>query len=69
MSGIDSQIQSVAAATKEQTAVVETLNKEIFEINSLNQQSVNNLAAALLACRAFEQEAARLQELVRGFQY
>nr|WP_019366124.1 MULTISPECIES: methyl-accepting chemotaxis protein [Pseudomonas] len=64
---IDGQNQSVAAATEEQTAVVETLNMDISEINLLNQQSVANLESTLQACTALEQEAARLQHLVGGF--
>ncbi len=64
---IDGQNQSVATATEEQTAVVETLNLDISEINLLNQQGVSNLEATLSACTALEQEAARLQQLVGGF--
>ncbi|MGZ2907988.1 hypothetical protein AAER01_05775, partial [Pseudomonas aeruginosa] len=34
---IDSMNQSVATATEEQTAVVDSLNMDITEINTLNQ--------------------------------
>ncbi len=40
---IDSMNQSVATATEEQTAVVDSLNMDITEINTLNQEGVENL--------------------------
>lgn len=64
---IDGQNQSVAAATEEQTAVVETINMDISEINLINQRSVDNLQATLQACTELEKEAERLQRLVGGF--
>lgn len=67
ISEIDGQNQSVAAATEEQTCVVEALNVDISEINLLNQQGIVNLEATLVACTALEQEAMRLQQLVGGF--
>ncbi len=42
--------QSVATATEEQTAVVDSLNMDITEINTLNQEGVENLQATLRAC-------------------
>ncbi len=50
-----------------QTAVIDTLNADISEINVLNQQGVANLQSTLQACAALEQEAARLQQLVSSF--
>ncbi|HBO5091423.1 TPA: methyl-accepting chemotaxis protein PctA, partial [Pseudomonas aeruginosa] len=47
---IDSMNQSVATATEEQTAVVDSLNMDITEINNLNQEGVENLQATLRAC-------------------
>ncbi|PBZ24162.1 methyl-accepting chemotaxis protein PctA, partial [Pseudomonas aeruginosa] len=47
---IDSMNQSVATATEEQTAVVDSLNMDITEINTLNQEGVENLQATLRAC-------------------
>ncbi|MGS0940008.1 methyl-accepting chemotaxis protein [Pseudomonas sp. HPB0071] len=64
---IDGMTQSVAAATEEQSAVVESLNVDITEINSLNQQGVENLNATLGACHALEQQANRLDQLVSSF--
>lgn len=64
---IDTMNQSVAAATEEQTAVVEALNIDITHINDLNQQGVHNLQSTLQACAELEQEAARLKQLVESF--
>jgi methyl-accepting chemotaxis protein len=64
---IDGMNQSVATATEEQTAVVEALNMDINEINTLNQEGVENLQATLRACGDLERQAARLQHLVGSF--
>ena len=64
---IDNVNQSVAAATEEQTAVVEALNVDITRINTLNQQGVENLQSTLRACTELEQQAARLNQLVGSF--
>lgn len=64
---IDGMNQSVATATEEQTAVVEAINMDINEINSLNQEGVENLQATLRACSDLEQQASRLKHLVGSF--
>ncbi len=64
---IDGMNQSVATATEEQTAVVDSLNMDITEINTLNQEGVENLQATLRACADLDQQAARLQQLVGSF--
>lgn len=64
---IDGMNQSVAAATEEQTAVIEALNVDIVEINSLNQLGVSNLQATLQACSDLEHQAERLKQLVGNF--
>ncbi len=64
---IDNVNQSVAAATEEQTSVVEALNVDITEINTLNQRGVENLQSTLRACTELEREAGRLHELVGSF--
>ncbi|MBT2341006.1 MULTISPECIES: methyl-accepting chemotaxis protein [Pseudomonas] len=64
---IDGMNQSVAAATEEQTAVVETLNMDVSHINLLNQQSVANLNETLRDCDALSQQANRLKQLVDSF--
>ncbi|WP_103102885.1 methyl-accepting chemotaxis protein [Pseudomonas sp. LFM046] len=64
---IDGMNQSVATATEEQTAVVDSLNMDITEINTLNQEGVENLQATLRACADLDQQAVRLQQLVGSF--
>ncbi len=64
---IDGMNQSVATATEEQTAVVDSINMDINEINLLNQEGVENLQATLRACTDLEQQAARLKQLVGSF--
>jgi methyl-accepting chemotaxis protein len=64
---IDGMNQSVATATEEQTSVVESLNVDITEINTLNQHGVENLHATLRACDDLQQQATRLKQLVDSF--
>ncbi|MFR0672131.1 methyl-accepting chemotaxis protein [Enterobacterales bacterium AW_CKDN230030176-1A_HGKHYDSX7] len=64
---IDGMNQSVATATEEQTAVVESLNLDITQINTLNQQGVENLNQTLRHCDALAQQAGRLKQLVGSF--
>lgn len=64
---IDGMNQSVAAATEEQTAVVESLNVDINQINLLNQQGVVNLNETLKDCDALSQQASRLKLNRPGF--
>jgi methyl-accepting chemotaxis protein len=64
---IDGMNQSVATATEEQTAVVDTLNREVTEISSLNREGVENLQSTLRACSDLEDQARRLGELVSTF--
>ncbi|MCU1739353.1 methyl-accepting chemotaxis protein [Pseudomonas sp. 20S_6.2_Bac1] len=64
---IDGMNQSVATATEEQTAVVESINRDIHEINTLNQEGIQNLQSTLLACSDLEQQASRLKQLVDSF--
>ncbi|PVZ10290.1 methyl-accepting chemotaxis sensory transducer with Cache sensor [Pseudomonas sp. URIL14HWK12:I9] len=64
---IDGMNQSVATATEEQTAVVDTINQDISEINLLNQEGVENLQTTLRACGDLEQQVNRLKQLVGSF--
>ncbi|WP_375139567.1 methyl-accepting chemotaxis protein [Pseudomonas capeferrum] len=64
---IDGMNQSVATATEEQTAVVESLNLDITQINALNQQGVESLNETLGHCEALSQQAGRLKQLVGSF--
>jgi len=47
--------------------VVEALNVDITEINTLNQQGVENLQSTLRACTELERQADRLNQLVGSF--
>ncbi|MBC3412662.1 methyl-accepting chemotaxis protein [Pseudomonas sp. SWRI51] len=64
---IDGMNQSVATATEEQTAVVESINVDITEINTLNQEGVHNLQSTLRACTDLERQVERLKHLVGSF--
>ncbi|MBI6955689.1 methyl-accepting chemotaxis protein [Pseudomonas sp. CCOS 191] len=64
---IDGMNQSVATATEEQTAVVESINVDITEINTLNQEGVQNLQSTLRACTDLEHQVERLKHLVGSF--
>ena len=64
---IDGMNQSVAAATEEQTAVVESLNLDITQNNVLNQQGVANLNDTLKHCDDLARQAGRLKQLVDSF--
>ncbi|GAB5337047.1 methyl-accepting chemotaxis protein PctB [Pseudomonas fluorescens] len=64
---IDGVNQSVAAATEEQTSVIELLNVDIVEINTLNGQSVDSLNATLTACEQLRLQFSGLSQLVGSF--
>ncbi|HBZ94715.1 MAG TPA: chemotaxis protein, partial [Pseudomonas sp.] len=64
---IDGMNQSVATATEEQTSVIESLNMDITEINTLNQDGVRNLQSSLSACTELDQQVRRLKQLVDSF--
>ncbi|PLR61601.1 chemotaxis protein [Pseudomonas sp. QC2] len=64
---IDGVNQSVAAATEEQTSVIELLNVDIVEINALNEQSENCLNTTLEACKQLQLQFSGLSQLVGSF--
>lgn len=64
---IDDMNQSVAAATEEQSSVVESLNLDITEINQLNRQRQDNLARTFAACAALTNQSSQLDRLVSRF--
>jgi len=64
---IDDMNQSVAAATEEQSTVVETLNVDINEINQLNHGGRNNLTQTLSACIELTSQSSDLGQLVDRF--
>ncbi|WP_282412827.1 methyl-accepting chemotaxis protein [Pseudomonas sp. PS01299] len=68
ISEIDGMNQSVATATEEQTSVIDSLNMDIAELNTLNRVGVENLHATLHACDDLEQQSGRLKQLVDSFQ-
>jgi methyl-accepting chemotaxis protein len=59
--------QAVATATEEQTSVIELLNEDIIEINTLNEQSVECLNSTLAACSELQLQFSRLSQLVASF--
>lgn len=59
--------QSVAAATEEQTAVIEELNKDMVQIDALNRRGLDNLQATFEACATLDRQAERLKRLVETF--
>ncbi|WP_247841593.1 methyl-accepting chemotaxis protein [Pseudomonas sp. MWU12-3103b] len=67
MDEIDGMSHSVAAATEEQSAVVDSIHLDITQINSLNQQGVKNSQLTLAACMELEKQASILTQLVAGF--
>lgn len=67
ISQIDSMNHSVAAATEEQTAVVENINAEITEIDGLNQRGAESLQLTLDACRDLQAQSRQLRTLVARF--
>lgn len=64
---IDNMDQSMAATTEEQTAVVNSPNMDITEVNTLNQEGVEDLQTTLRACGELETRAGRLRHLVDNF--
>jgi methyl-accepting chemotaxis protein len=64
---IETMNVSVAAATEEQTSVVEAINVDINDLNTLNRESVENVQATLNACAELESQASRLQRLLGNF--
>jgi methyl-accepting chemotaxis protein len=62
----DGMNQTLATATEEQTSVIEALNMDLCEINTLNQGGVENLNATLRARGDLEQQASRLKQLMES---
>ena len=74
LSGISQQIASisdmniqVAAATEEQSTVVEDINRNVTEINDITQRTAQTAQAAAQASKALNQLASRLDTLVARF--
>ncbi|EDQ01373.1 methyl-accepting chemotaxis protein [Shewanella benthica] len=62
----DMNIQ-VAAATEEQSTVVEDINRNVTEINEITQRTSDTAHAAAQASQSLNQLASRLDTLVAGF--
>jgi methyl-accepting chemotaxis protein len=74
LSGINEQIGmisdmniQVAAATEEQSTVVEDINRNVTEINDITQRTANTAQAAAQASQSLNQLALRLDTLVARF--
>ncbi|MFJ4440738.1 methyl-accepting chemotaxis protein [Pseudomonas sp. NPDC089422] len=64
---MDAMNHSVAAATEEQTAVIDTINEDIAQMNELNEDAARSLQRTLAACNQMDKQVSELQQLVRGF--
>jgi len=67
ISRIDEMNQSVAAATEEQSAVVEALNLDVTKINELNLTSRESLTQTVSACVDSASQSQHLGQLVSRF--
>ncbi|WP_371917228.1 methyl-accepting chemotaxis protein [Pseudomonas sp. R37(2017)] len=65
---MDGMSQSVAAATEEQSAVVETINQDISEIDLLNQSGAEQMRATVQACSELQRQVSDLSQLLGKFQ-
>jgi len=64
---MDAMNHSVAAATEEQTAVIDTISEDIAQKNELNQGAARILQRILAACNQMDMQVSELQQLIRGF--
>ncbi|MDE3737279.1 hypothetical protein PSH28_11795 [Pseudomonas resinovorans] len=59
--------QSVAAATEQQRAVVESISREVGEISTLNQKVQASQRQALVVCESLDGRSGELRRLVDSF--
>jgi methyl-accepting chemotaxis protein len=64
---VNEVITAIAAATAEQSAGIESINEAIVQIDTANQQNAAMVEQATAATASFEEEAARLLEVVGRF--
>lgn len=64
---IDDMNQSVAAATEQQRAVVESIGQEVQEMAGRNQQAHGNQSHSLSACQQLNHQSGALNALVASF--
>jgi methyl-accepting chemotaxis protein len=67
LAGIDEMNQSVAAATEQQRAVVESIGREVGEMAVLNQQVQASQREALAVCEGLDGRSGELRQLVDSF--
>jgi methyl-accepting chemotaxis protein len=60
-------IGGIATASREQSAGIESINQAVVQIDSGNQQNATLVEEASAAAQSFEQEAARLLDVVSRF--
>jgi len=64
---VDEVIGEIAAASAEQSAGVENINRAIVQMDNVTQQNAALVEEAAASAAAFEQEAARLVQVVEAF--
>lgn len=67
LADIDEMNQSVASATEQQRAVVESISREVGEISTLNQHVQASQQQALLICESLDGRSGELRRLVDSF--
>ena len=64
---IDDMNHSVASATQQQSQVIRTLDRDVTDINEMNERSQQNLKKTHQACQTLQGEFDRLESLVSKF--
>ncbi len=64
---MDQTNHSVATATQQQAAVVESLGDEVTQTERLGREGVGNLQETLRACERLQEQVGQLHRLVGGF--
>lgn len=64
---VSARIGAIAAASAEQSAGVEEINRSIIQLESVTQQNAALVEEATAAAMAFEEEAAKVAHTVQGF--
>ncbi len=64
---VSTRIGAIAAASAEQSAGVEEINRSIIELEGVTQQNAALVEEATAAAMAFEEEAAKVAQTVQGF--
>ena len=64
---IDDMNHSVASATQQQSQVIRSLDRDVTDINEMNERSQHNLKKTHQACQSLKGEFDRLESLVSKF--